>query len=98
MMKVIKVSTPWCAPCKQLHPVFEKVSIEMTSDDLTFKEIDAEEDFELAEQYRIRNVPTILLIDENEKELKRYVGFINEEKLKEFINNSRNEKEITETI
>jgi len=91
---IIKFGAQWCSPCGMLAPIFEKVANELTSENLTFEQVDVDDNFEIAEKYNIRGVPTILLVDENDNELKRHVGFISENKLKEFVN----EKETTEIV
>jgi thioredoxin-like negative regulator of GroEL len=48
------------------------------------QEIDIEEDWAVATRYGIRSVPTMILLDDADNEVKRKVGTMNEEQLLEF--------------
>lgn len=86
MKRVIKWSADWCGPCKLMHPIFEKISEKLSSDELSFSEIDVDDDTEdLSSKYGIRNIPAILVIDEDDKVLGRFVGAMSEESLEEKI-------------
>jgi thiol-disulfide isomerase/thioredoxin len=66
--------------------VFEKLSKELASDELVFKEIDVENDEEgYTEDFGIRNIPTFLISNEHGEELGRLVGSKPEEELRKFI-------------
>jgi thioredoxin 1 len=47
-------------------------------------EVDIDEDFELAAKYKVRGVPTLIVV-ENGEEIKRKVGLITAVQLKQFI-------------
>jgi thioredoxin-like negative regulator of GroEL len=49
------------------------------------EEIDIDDNPKLSVYYGVRSVPTMILIDENETELKRNVGAMNESQLLEFL-------------
>lgn len=86
MKKVIKFGALWCSPCKLMHPVFEKISEKLSTDELSFSEIDVDDDTEdLSSKYGIRNIPAILVIDEDDKVLGRFVGAMSDESLEEKI-------------
>jgi thioredoxin 1 len=68
MKKVIRFTASWCAPCKALASILEEVKT-----DLPIEVVDIDENKELAIQYRVRSVPTLVLVDES-KELKRMTG------------------------
>ena len=48
----------WCGPCKMLTPVLEKAADELTN--VPFYKVDIDEEMELANQYKIMTVPTLL--------------------------------------
>jgi thioredoxin-like negative regulator of GroEL len=48
-------------------------------------EIDIDHDPKISVEYGVRSVPTMILIDENETELKRNVGAMNETQLLDFL-------------
>ena len=71
----------WCGPCKMLGPIFESVANES---DIKFIKVDIDNHEDLCREYKVMSVPTLILF-ENGKEIKRNIGFISEEQLKEFI-------------
>lgn len=68
-MKYLYFSAPWCLPCKQLAP-----KMELVAESVTVEKILVDSDSETAQKYGIRNIPTVVLIDENGTELERLVG------------------------
>ena len=51
---------PWCGPCRAFGPVYEKVAAAYP--DAVFGKINTEEEPELAGQFEIRSIPTLMLI------------------------------------
>ena len=49
----------WCGPCKMLGPELEKLANNV-SDDVVIIKVDVDQYPELAAQYRIQSVPTLL--------------------------------------
>ena len=72
MFKCYVFSAHWCGPCRVLHKNLEKFSdcevIKYDVDDV---------DEELLEKFKIRNIPVTVLVDDNEKEIQRWVGLFN---------------------
>ncbi len=81
-MKVLKFYADWCGPCKALTEVIKKAGDKIT---IPVENINIDENIMLAQQFSIRSVPVMILVDDNENELKRQVGLVNEEKLLEFL-------------
>lgn len=50
----------WCNPCKMLSPIIEKLS-EKYSDSVKIVKIDIDEHSDLAQQYGVQSVPTVML-------------------------------------
>lgn len=71
----------WCGPCKMLLPVLDSLSSEV---DIDIIKIDVDKYSELAREYGVMSIPTLILF-ENNIELKRTLGFMDKEKIKEFI-------------
>ena len=67
-MKYLYFSAQWCGPCKMLGPVMNEISAE-----IPVEKIDVDVDFERAQQYGVRNIPTVVLVD-GESEVKRFIG------------------------
>lgn len=57
---VVDFWAPWCNPCVGFAPIFEDVAADR-SGDARFVKIDTEAQQELAAQYRIRSIPTIMV-------------------------------------
>lgn len=68
----------WCGPCKMLSPILEKI------EEVKVLKVNVDENPELARKYGVMSIPCLILFDKG-KELKRNVGFIPENKLKEFV-------------
>ncbi|WP_352300057.1 thioredoxin [Kineosporia sp. NBRC 101731] len=49
----------WCGPCRQFAPVFEKAS--ETNEDAKFAKVDTEDQQELAAQYGVTSIPTLVV-------------------------------------
>lgn len=52
----------WCMPCRMLAPVIEQLS-ERYAGRLTVAKINIDEHPDMAEQYRVQSIPTVLLFD-----------------------------------
>ena len=69
-MKYLKFEAGvWCA-CKMVQPQLNKV----VAEGITVEKIDAESNNDLIMKYNIRNLPTVLLVDDSGKEFYRAVG------------------------
>ena len=72
----------WCGPCKMLSPIIDELANEVTSYD--FFKVDIDEAEEIAEEYGIMSIPTLLIF--NNGELKeKIVGFKTKEELLEIL-------------
>lgn len=69
----------WCGPCKMLAPVFEQAGEEMKND-ATFLKVDIDQSLELAQQFRISTVPTMMIF-KNGKPVETLVGFMPKERI-----------------
>lgn len=49
----------WCGPCRMFAPTFESVSEE--HEDIVFAKVDTEDQQELAMQFGIRSIPTLMV-------------------------------------
>ena len=68
-MKYLYFSAPWCGPCRMFGPIMEEISKE-----IPVQKVNVDEQNDLAMQYGVRSVPTIVLVNESGKELSRHVG------------------------
>ena len=52
----------WCGPCRTFGPIFEQVSEKHP--DIVFGKIDTETEQQLAAQFRIMSIPTLMILRE----------------------------------
>jgi thioredoxin 1 len=71
----------WCGPCKQLEPVVERIA---AGTDATVAKVDIDANQQLAAQYGVRSVPTLLLFADGEP-VERVVGMQQEPQLRSLI-------------
>ena len=79
-MKLLKFTASWCSSCRQQSEILKDFN------DIPIEEIDIEEQFELADEYGIRNLPTMILLDDEGKEKYRFIGVTTLDKIRGFLN------------
>jgi thioredoxin 1 len=77
--KVLKFSATWCNPCKQLAKSFELIET-----DVEVISIDVDENPEAASRYRVRGIPTLVLLD-GDQEIARNTGALSPSELLDFL-------------
>ena len=55
----------WCAPCRMLAPTFERLAANY-GNEVSFAKVNVDEVPEMAIQYGIRSIPTLLLLRDGE--------------------------------
>jgi thioredoxin 1 len=86
MIKVIKLGTPWCGPCRQMTPTVKKLQENyQTHEDVIIQDINIEEDNQLATEYNVRSIPTTLFF-QNDVLVEKKTGVLKLEQLEEIIN------------
>ena len=60
MLEVKKFEADWCGPCKALKPILENVSSKF-GNTVNFSYINIDEQFEVAQKYHVRSVPTVII-------------------------------------
>ena len=86
-MKIYKFSSTFCSPCKLYKPVFDKVTSELKKiyPNMTIKEVDIDDEEELANKFFITGIPTTIITDDNDAILYKETGVLSEDKLKHLI-------------
>ena len=68
----------WCGPCKMMTIVLSQLK------DIDILKVDTDKFPEIAQKYGIMSVPTLFLMEDG-KILKKHIGFMNNEEIKEFV-------------
>lgn len=83
-MKILKFSAVWCPGCLVMRPIWKSIGEEYSNLDII--EYDYDMDFDAVEKYNVKDkLPVIIMVDENDKEIKRLVGEKTKEEILEFI-------------
>ncbi len=78
---LVDFNATWCGPCRILKPILEEFS-QTTSVKVCSVDVDANEN--LAREYNIYSIPCLILL-ENGQEIKRNVGLISLDEIKNFV-------------
>ncbi|MDB0041529.1 thioredoxin family protein [bacterium] len=80
MKQILYFSAPWCGPCKQLGPIMESLSGQ-----INYRKINVDNDTELSTKYGVRNIPTLVLL-ENGEAVNRTTGLQSKQQILNFYN------------
>jgi thioredoxin 1 len=75
---------PWCGLCLMLNPILLKLESEW-QEQLTIASINADQNLQLANDYKLRNLPTLILIHRGEI-IHRIEGFHSREDIYQTFN------------
>ncbi|SHH99463.1 thioredoxin [Clostridium collagenovorans DSM 3089] len=80
---VVDFFATWCGPCKMLAPVFDELNTELDGN-AKFVKVDIDKSPELAQQFNVSSVPTILIFKNGER-VESSIGFVPKDSLKSKI-------------
>ena len=63
---------PWCGPCQMIGPIVEEIAQER--EDVTVGKINVDEEMELAVQFGVASIPTLVVMDQG-KVANKAVGY-----------------------
>lgn len=82
-MKILKFYTTYCSQCKQQTKLLEGFTeAEVIS-------VDCDENEDLVDKYEVRGLPTLILVDDSDKVISKFVGITKPEVIKDAINNNK---------
>ena len=87
---VLDFWAPWCAPCKQLTPILEKV-ISLSPDKILLAKINLDENQQIASQLRIQSIPSVFAFKDKQV-INAFQGVIPESEIVEFLEKCLGEK------
>lgn len=73
----------WCGPCKTQDPIVDELEQDW-GDSVTFEKIDVDENQDIANQYQVRSIPTII-IEDDDGVVERFVGVTQREDLEQAL-------------
>lgn len=79
---VVDFSATWCGPCRMIAPFLDEISQEMP--DIDIYKVDIDEAPEVASQYEVMSVPTLILFKNGEK-ISTCVGAASKARLTDWI-------------
>ena len=80
MKKILYFSAAWCGPCRTLGPIMESLSGQ-----INYEKIDVDNNQDLSIKYGVRNIPTLILVENGEAKDK-IVGVVPKERILDFYN------------
>lgn len=80
---LVDVWADWCAPCRALMPVLDKLADEM-HDQLTLVKVNADECSQISVRFGIRSLPTVLLFKNGEM-IDQFQGALPEQQIRRFL-------------
>lgn len=61
---VVDLFATWCGPCKMLSPILDEISEEIKT--TNFYKIDVDDNEDIAREYNVMSIPTILIFENGE--------------------------------
>lgn len=91
LTKIYFCHAEWCGPCKQFTPIFNEVKNSEEFKNIEFIDVDVDNDENLiCEKFKVRNIPTTILVDENNEEIAKFVGSTTKENFTNFLKENMN--------
>lgn len=90
---LLDFSAEWCGPCKALEPTLEKIAA--SRDDITIVKLDVDESKDIAQKYNVRSMPTLMIFNQGQP-VSRFSGVRSENNLNAWINENKDNTELTE--
>jgi len=81
---LVLFKSEWCHSCKKLEPIVKEL-VAGFPDKLDYEEVDVTSNADLAAEYEVFNLPTLLAFKEG-KVLERFTGFTGKDKLMKKLN------------
>jgi thioredoxin 1 len=84
---LVDFSAEWCGPCKMMKPILQEVKSSV-GDAVSIVKIDVDKNNQLASQYQVTGVPTLVLFKDG-KQVWRQSGVVQPNALKDVIAKNR---------
>jgi len=67
--EILYFSSTWCQPCRQLGPIMESLK-----NQINYRKIDVDQQQGLVTKYGVRNIPTLILVENGEVKNRKVGG------------------------
>jgi thioredoxin 1 len=74
----------WCGPCKTQDPIVEELEDDL-GERLSVEKIDVDENQDIANEYQVRSIPTIVIEGEDGSVVEKFIGVTQREELESAI-------------
>lgn len=86
-MKIIKLSAPWCEPCKKYDTLFAAWAVDNSDLDISIWNIN---EVIIEKSWQVNEIPTTLILDKNDKLVEKKVGPLTREQLDSWVSQQEN--------
>lgn len=84
---ILDFHAEWCGPCKTQDPILEEVEAE--SEDVVIEKVNVDNEKERANEYQVRSIPTVVVLDDDDEQSDRFVGVTQKDTLLSAIDAAR---------
>jgi thioredoxin 1 len=82
-MKLFHFTAEWCNPCKKIKPIINEYVIE--NPHIIYEAINVDENPEIAKEYGVLSIPTLIAIDDNADVIGRHTGVATKEQIRQLF-------------
>jgi thioredoxin 1 len=85
---IIDFHAPWCGPCRNLSPILDELASD-NSDNLKIIKIDVDENTEIAREYGVRSIPSVMIFKDG-VEVNKFIGLKTKTEIQNIIDSFLN--------
>lgn len=87
-MKLLKIGAVWCKECLVMNPMWDEIEKEIP--ELKSEYFESDENPDLLDKYQVKEIPTFIFLDKDEKEILHLEGLQNKEELVKIVKENLN--------